>query len=56
MSSTVEPFGSNVVGRVQPRSEPTKTMAEIEHQAILETPERTGGHRDEAAKTLEIVF
>jgi DNA-binding NtrC family response regulator len=29
-------------------------MAEIERQAILETLERTGGHRAEAAKLLEI--
>ena len=41
-------------GRVQPRSGPAKTMAEIERQAILETLERTGGHRAEAAKMLEI--
>ncbi len=41
-------------GRVQPRSGPTRTMAEIERQAILETLERTGGHRAEAAKLLEI--
>jgi len=41
-------------GRVQPRSGPVKTMAEIERQAILETLERTGGHRAEAAKLLEI--
>ncbi|MEM1250033.1 MAG: sigma-54 dependent transcriptional regulator [Acidobacteriota bacterium] len=31
-----------------------KTMAEIERQAILETLERTGGKRSEAAKILEI--
>jgi len=41
-------------GRVQPRNGPVKTMAEIERQAILETLERTGGHRAEAAKLLEI--
>ena len=41
-------------GRVQPRTGPVKTMAEIERQAILETLERTGGHRAEAAKMLEI--
>ncbi len=29
-------------------------MDEIERQAILETLERTGGHRGEAAKALEI--
>jgi len=41
-------------GRVQPQSGPVKTMAEIERQAILETLDRTGGHRAEAAKLLEI--
>jgi len=41
-------------GRIQPRSGPTKSMAEIERQAILETLERTSGHRAEAAKTLDI--
>ena len=41
-------------GRVQPRAGQPKTMAEIERQAILETLERTGGHRAEAAKMLEI--
>jgi DNA-binding NtrC family response regulator len=41
-------------GRVQPRSGPVKTMAAIERQAILETLERTGGHRAEAARMLEI--
>ncbi len=50
-SGTVVPSGD---GRVQPRSGPTRTMAEIERQAILETLERTGGHRAEAAKLLEI--
>ncbi|HUP42496.1 MAG TPA: sigma-54 dependent transcriptional regulator, partial [Thermoanaerobaculia bacterium] len=41
-------------GRIQPRSGPARTMAEVERRAILETLERTGGHRAEAAKTLEI--
>ncbi|MFP3941410.1 MAG: sigma-54-dependent transcriptional regulator [Thermoanaerobaculia bacterium] len=41
-------------GRIQPRSGPTKAMAEIERQAILETLERTGGHRAEAARLLDI--
>ncbi len=50
-SGTAVPAGD---GRVQPRSGPTRTMAEIERQAILETLERTGGHRAEAAKLLEI--
>jgi len=50
-SGTVAPAAD---GRVQPRTGPVKTMAEIERQAILETLERTGGHRAEAAKMLEI--
>jgi DNA-binding NtrC family response regulator len=41
-------------GRIQPLAGPTKTMADIERQAILETLERTGGHRAEAAKLLDI--
>jgi transcriptional regulator with PAS, ATPase and Fis domain len=41
-------------GRIQPRSGPAKTMSEIERQAILESLERTSGHRAEAAKMLEI--
>ncbi|MGD2115299.1 MAG: sigma-54 dependent transcriptional regulator [Acidobacteriota bacterium] len=41
-------------GRVQPRTGPAKTMDEIERQAILETLERTDGHRAEAARLLEI--
>ena len=41
-------------GRVQTRSGAPKTMAEIERQAILETLERTTGHRAEAAKMLDI--
>jgi DNA-binding NtrC family response regulator len=39
---------------VQPQVGPPRTMDEIERQAILETLRRTGGHRAEAAKMLEI--
>jgi DNA-binding NtrC family response regulator len=39
---------------VQPLIGPTRTMGEIERQAILETLERTQGHRAEAARLLEI--
>ncbi len=41
-------------GRIQATIGAPKTMAEIERQAILETLERTGGKRSEAAKLLEI--
>ena len=39
---------------VQPASGQPRTMAEIERQAILETLERTEGHRTKAADMLEI--
>jgi len=39
---------------VQPPSGEPRSMAEIERQAILETLERTGGHRARAAEALEI--
>ena len=39
---------------VQPASGQPRTMAEIERQAILETLERTEGHRAKAADMLEI--
>ena len=39
---------------VQPMMGPARTMDEIERQAILETLERTGGHRAEAARLLGI--
>lgn len=39
---------------VQPLIGPPRTMEEIERQAILETLERTRGHRAEAARMLEI--
>jgi len=39
---------------VQPPSGQPRTMAEIERQAILETLQRTGGHRAKAADILEI--
>ena len=39
---------------VQSRIGPPRTMDEIERRAILETLERTGGHRAEAAKMLDI--
>ncbi|HEX2164999.1 MAG TPA: sigma-54 dependent transcriptional regulator [Thermoanaerobaculia bacterium] len=39
---------------VQPPSGEPRSMAEIERQAILETLERTGGHRARAADLLEI--
>lgn len=41
-------------GPIQPRYGRAKTMDEIERQAILETLERTAGHRAEAARLLEI--
>lgn len=41
-------------GPIQPRFGRPKTMDEIERQAILETLERTEGHRAEAARLLEI--
>jgi two-component system, NtrC family, response regulator HydG len=39
---------------VQPTSGEPRSMAEIERQAILETLERTGGHRARAADLLDI--
>ena len=39
---------------VQPASGEPRSMAEIERQAILETLERTGGHRARAADLLDI--
>ncbi|MCG8460238.1 MAG: helix-turn-helix domain-containing protein, partial [Holophagales bacterium] len=39
---------------VQPAIGEPRTMEEIERQAILETLERTGGHRAEAARLLGI--
>ena len=39
---------------IQPASGPIRTMEEIERRAILETLARTGGHRAEAARILEI--
>ena len=39
---------------VQPVSGRPRTMAEIERQAILETLQRTGGHRAKAADVLDI--
>ena len=42
------------LGPIQPRFGTPKTMDEIERQAILETLERTAGHRAEAARLLQI--
>jgi DNA-binding NtrC family response regulator len=39
---------------VQPASGELRSMAEIERHAILETLERTGGHRARAADLLDI--
>ncbi|MDX1630731.1 MAG: sigma-54 dependent transcriptional regulator [Thermoanaerobaculia bacterium] len=39
---------------VQPQSGPPRTMDEIERQAIVETLERTDGHRAKAAEILDI--
>jgi two-component system response regulator HydG len=39
---------------VQPLVGPTRSMEEIERQAILETLERTKGHRAEASRMLGI--
>jgi DNA-binding NtrC family response regulator len=39
---------------VQPVSGGPRTMAEIERQAILETLQRTSGHRAKAADLLDI--
>jgi two-component system NtrC family response regulator/two-component system response regulator HydG len=41
-------------GPVQPPAGAPRTMDEIERQAILETLARTGGHRAEAARILDI--
>ncbi|RMH23107.1 MAG: sigma-54-dependent Fis family transcriptional regulator [Acidobacteria bacterium] len=41
-------------GPIQPRFGRARSMDEIERQAILETLERTGGHRAEAARLLGI--
>ncbi len=49
-SSTVSAAG----GRVQSVTGETRTMDEIERQAILETLDRTGGHRAKAADLLGI--
>jgi len=46
--------GASGQSPIQPRFGRPKTMDEIERQAILETLERTSGHRAEAAKLLQI--
>jgi DNA-binding NtrC family response regulator len=53
-SATVSVIGDGGGGPVQSAAGETRTMADIERQAILETLQRTGGHRAKAADLLGI--